>query len=388
MAVSYHHPPMIRTDASNLFAHHSMQVRVPGIIRDIVASNPDYPASIVDVLQALAASLENDELIPMIDLPAPDYDVWTRAYAAYTDATWLDTVWFFAETFCYRHIIQAVRWWETGRDPFLPQKTAELAGDSLKVLLGRALTIEDRADARLGQLLHHALWGNRIDLSLTASVALGGESTRAEDLLVNDTQAVIRHVLDRPGSVHLVADNAGTELALDLVLIDAVLRSTDDAAMLHLKMHPTFVSDATVSDVLAFLGRLEAGHYGPDARKLGRRLQNALAVGRLRLAPDGYWNSSRFLWDMPPRLVNLFQTATLVIFKGDANYRRLASDATWAPDTPFAEVVRYFPAPLVALRTLKSDVIAGLPPALVETLDNDHPTWRNDGRYGVIQSRL
>jgi hypothetical protein len=50
--------------------------------------------------------------------------------------------------------------------------------------------------------------------------------------------------------------------------------------------------------------------------------------------------------------------------KGDANYRRLIGDALWPHDTPFAHVLSYFAAPLLALRTLKSEVCVGLAPGV------------------------
>ena len=55
----------------------------------------------------------------------------------------------------------------------------------------------------------------------------------------------------------------------------------------------------------------------------------------------------------------------------------------WAPETPFAEVTRYFPAPLLALRTLKSDPIVGLPTGRAAELDAEDPTWRVNGKRGI-----
>ena len=107
-----HTPPMIRTNHSNAFANHTMGVRLPKIIRRVRDLNPDYPASVRRNLDALGNSMGNDDPIPMLDLPAPDYDAWATAHAVHEQDTWLNTDWFFAETFAYRHIIQAVRWWE------------------------------------------------------------------------------------------------------------------------------------------------------------------------------------------------------------------------------------------------------------------------------------
>jgi hypothetical protein len=77
--------------------------------------------------------------------------------------------------------------------------------------------------------------------------------------------------------------------------------------------------------------------------------------------------------------------ADLVISKGDANYRRLLGDRHWAFTTPFDEVVSYFPAPVLALRTLKAEVACGLSAEQVEHLDNTHPDWLTSGEWGVIQ---
>jgi Damage-control phosphatase ARMT1-like domain len=73
------------------------------------------------------------------------------------------------------------------------------------------------------------------------------------------------------------------------------------------------------------------------------------------------------------------------VFKGDLNYRRLVGDLHWPPTVPFGETVAHFPAPVVALRTLKSDVAVGLDPDAVSRLDAEAPDWRVSGRYGLIQ---
>jgi uncharacterized protein with ATP-grasp and redox domains len=374
-------PPMIRTDTSNAFAHNTMKVRVPRIIREVQELNPDYPDNIRRALDRLCDGMERNERIPMLDLPAPDYDEWLPRYRAHEGHTWLNTDWFFAEIFFYRLLIQAVRWWETGRDPFAPKKAEELASEALWSLVNQALSIEQEMpmEERLVMLLHSALWGNRIDLSFPASMAHGHEVVD-DDLLVDDSLSAVRQLLQARGVVHVIADNTGSELAMDMVLVDALLEHVAEEVVLHVKVHPTFVSDATVNDVYALVDALE-----DEARHLGKRLRDAITAGRLRLAPDAFWNSSHLLWELPPRLFETFRNAALVVVKGDANYRRTVGDALWPADTPFADVTHSFPAPLVALRTLKSDAIVGLPGGMAEQLDGIDSLWRVNGRRGVIQ---
>jgi hypothetical protein len=86
---------------------------------------------------------------------------------------------------------------------------------------------------------------------------------------------------------------------------------------------------------------------------------------------------------MPNDLETPFRAARLVVLKGDANYRRALNDALWPPETPFSDVLSYFPAPLLALRTLKSDAIVGLRPGQADELDRSDPAWRVNGKRGV-----
>ncbi len=377
-------PRPIRTDGSDAFAHRTMSVRVPAIIRETQQLNPDYPATIQNALDKLCRGIEDDNRIPAVDDP-----VWAALYMRHQGETWLDTEWFFAETYLYRLLVEAVRWESTGRDPFAPKKMADLKGDAIRVALDQVLSVQP-GDERLPEALLHSLWGNRIDLSY-ATAAAHGSSWATDDLLVDERGAVVDYLLSRaPGEVHIILDNAGTELAMDFALTDALLDGIAERVILHVKRHPTFVSDATYADVLILLAEMTGRGdftkgFGDAGKEVGTRLQSALLDGRLLVEPDIFWNSGWFLWEMPPRFESFFASATLVIVKGDANYRRIVGDALWQPQTPFTQVSDYFPAPLLALRCLKSDTIVGLAPGVAERLDREDADWRVNGRRGVAQ---
>ena len=244
------------------------------------------------------------------------------------------------------------------------------------------------AEAELRRAVAFDLWANRIDLSYAASATRGTEIS-PEDLLVDDRDALLESLLTasnqgRKGSVTFIADNAGSELAMDLILADCLLRHVAARVVIALKWHPTFVSDATPSDVWQMLKEMHK--RGQRAAALAERLRAAWDDGRLRLLPHPYWNSSRFLWDMPASLENNISHERLVIVKGDANYRRVVGDALWRADTPFAEVMGYLDTPVLCLRTLKSDPVVGLPGAeTAAQLDSIDPEWRVNGKRGVIQ---
>ncbi len=386
-------PLPIRTDHSNAFANNTMRVRLPAIIDETVALNPDYPASIKRRLAGLREEIAAGAEIRRLDIAsAPDHVEWSRAMEeqrAIVDGalTWHNAEWFFAETYAYRCLVEAVRWHETGRDPFLPKKQEELRSDALWQLVKQALSPADSAVDELRRAVAFDLWANRIDLSYAASLEQGTDIS-PEDWLVDDRDALFvalcasaEDSVALSGRVHIIADNAGSELAMDLVLADALLRHVVERVDLCLKWHPTFVSDATPADVWLMLTEMK--RRSPE---LADRLYRAWSAERLRFLPHPYWNSSRFLWDLPSDIHDSFADARLVIVKGDANYRRVAGDAIWPAHTPFTEVLRYLNTPVLCLRTLKSDPVVGLPTAeTAAQLDQDDPQWRVNGKRGLAQ---
>jgi hypothetical protein len=379
-------PDPIRTDETNEWAHYSMKVRVPRIARDIVERNPGLPAGSKRALEDLARSIEGNALIPGPPTPGPDVQAWQRAHGAHPGERWLAAEWFYAELAFYREVLAAVRYWETGSDPFEPFKEEEIAEPRLWSRLERVQAAVQglSREAKMVELLDACLWANRVDLSYT--VAASREQRHDADLLVDD-RAAAAPLLARGGAdVHVVADNAGTELCLDLVLVDAVLEQPDARVTMHVKIEPTFVSDAMPKDVLRLLGALE--ERGGARAQLASRLREAFQVGRFVLRPDPFWSGPFFMRDAPAHVSKALASATLVVFKGDANYRRVISDALWPPQEPFASAAASLGHPLVCLRTMKSDALLGLRPGQAAELDREDARWRIDGKRGVAQAYL
>jgi hypothetical protein len=374
-------PQPLRTDGSNAFARYSMQERVPRIARDLLESNRDLGAGERAAVEALARSIERDHPLPAPRPPAPDVDAWASAYAEHAGERWLDGEWFHAELAFYREIAAACRFWETGLDPFRPAKRAELAGQRPWLRLDAAVVATGDRDARLFHLLDACLWGNRVDLSY--AVAASRETRHDDDLLVDERAGAVARLARAGTAVHLVADNAGTELALDLALVDAVLEDPEARVTLHLKMQPVFVSDATPDDVRDTLDGMTK--HGGATASMASRLRAAFETARLAFAPDPFWSGPRFLWDAPRHVARALASASLVVFKGDANYRRVVGDAVWPEGTTFIAATSYAPFPLLCLRTMKSDAVAGLPPGLAARLDAIDGRWRIDGRRGLAQ---
>ncbi|MEU4656215.1 damage-control phosphatase ARMT1 family protein [Streptomyces sp. NPDC023723] len=386
-------PPVLRADAPGSFPHSVLAERHPAIIRQVRQHLPYDP----DRRRALDALLENCLRGGIEPLPedAADHDRWAAwGMDEYAGRSWFEVPWLWSESWFYRRLLDATGWFGPGPwhgiDPFRPVKLAELdapeTDQELAALDGlHRLPAERQAAA----LLHGSLWGNRADLGFRLSADPGAAPADAPPLVADDS-ARLWSLLPpggESGTLCLVADNAGRELVPDLLLVDHLLTHGHiTRAVLQVKPYPYYVSDATPADVLDAVRRL-TGAEGAAAG-YGRRLWAALADGRLTVRAHPFSCAPLPYAEMPADLRAEFAAATLTVVKGDLNYRRLVGDRRWPPTTPFADVTGYFPGPVAALRTLKSDVITGLAPATETALvAAEEQRWRTGGTHALIQVR-
>lgn len=409
-------PPPLCGAEPGTFAQDTIVRRLPEIARRVLAENDWQPAQRAR-LEALIGEIPAAPLRPLQDEDAPDARAWNQALPRLAKSDWLQTPWFVAEMYFFRRILEATGYYQPGaglrHDPYALQKQqgldaalpavetgaawvqawlAEPDPGRLIESLGRveASPGDQLASDRLVQLLKLSLWGNQVDLSLWPA----GMEDRPDHaswqqgeafLLCDQALPAAVHLIHRPaGRVDVLVDNAGQELAFDLLLAAYLLGSgTARRVVLHLKPHPTYVSDATVQDVRHTLGLLHS-QAGALAAVSGW-LQGWLDGGRLKLKADYFWTLPYAAWEMPGRLKSSLARSRLVVSKGDANYRRLVGDRHWHYETPFAQVVGYFPAPLLALRVCKAEVVVGLAPGQAERVAQQDAQWLTDGRWGVIQ---
>ncbi|MCL5998770.1 MAG: damage-control phosphatase ARMT1 family protein [Chloroflexi bacterium] len=382
------------TSEPGSFAYNTFKVRVPRIIDEIVTRN-DFSADIRQAFQDLRTEITGGTIRGLIE-PAPDQMFWNTVSQPWLGHSWLDVPWYWAETFFYRRVLEATGYFQPGPwqgvDPYAPQKESELQPDAAPRILRATLeALPTGLCQRFEMLLHASLWGNRTDLSYNVASTIG--PTRQIDderanLLVDDTARVWDKLgSTKGGRVVMITDNAGTELLMDLALVDCLLAARFVSQVtLHLKPQPFFVSDAMPKDVQASIMALRDS--SGVLHILGDRLQHYLETGRLVLQTHWFYPTSLFYFQMPPDLYEDLKMFDLVFLKGDANHRRLLGDAHWPPASSFVSITAYYPTPFVSLRTLKSELITGLSEGLAERLSLQEPDWRVNGRRGVIQANL
>lgn len=385
-------PPVLMTSEPGSFAYNTFAQRDPRLLDDIVAWN-DYSPEIIAALCALRDELTSGVIQPLRE-NAPDREDWNTSAREQIGKSWLAVPWYWAEAYFYRRILEAVRYFQPDplyrRDPYASQKLAELEPDAApRALVSFLEHLPKTAPDAFRALMHASLWGNRTDLSY-AEVRDDSQHAPAVDreranVLVDDTAPVWDYLRAARARIDFVCDNAGPELLFDLALADFLLRARlTQKIVWHLKPQPFFVSDTMPPDVSDALDALTKAR-APEIQQLVSRLREAMGQKRFVLTDHPFWVSGSFFHAMPADLQATLAQANLVILKGDANYRRLVGDCHWDPTTLFEVAAGHFPATLVALRTLKAELIVGLKPGEAERLQAQDPAWRVNGKRGVIQ---
>lgn len=391
-------PDPLLSNVPGTWAYSTVTERLPTIARKSLEENA-FPVPIAAEVRRLIDEIPQTP-IRFLRQAAPDAALWAAATEACVGQDWRDVPWFFSETYFYRRLLEATGYFAQGEgqglDPFAYQKREGLLASRDKIrVVGDELAAwnqEGWQEQHLAALLTMNLWGNRADLSLWPADAGDDQPLQAswqeaeEHTLVDDTKRVAGYLAGRTaGRIDVLVDNAGLELVTDLALADYVLASgAAERVQLHLKIHPTFVSDAMkvdVQDTMRFLA--EEGHEATAA--FGQRLLGYVDDARLVLKDHPFWTSPFPFWDMPQDVLAELSESQLIISKGDANYRRLLGDRHWPFTTSFQAIMSYAPAPLLALRSLKSELAVGLREGQVERLNREDPEWMVNGKWGVMQ---
>ena len=393
-------PPPLCGNEPGSFAEDTLSRRLPGIARSLLDESLHPLAQ--TRLGALVDDMPHGRLRPIQDPGAPDIANWQTDLQPYLGQTWLEAPWFVAELYFFRRILEATGYFQPGPgqgvDPYRSQKAKGLSGvtgqleQALVGLEPTGTPGKEPLQETLLRLIHTVVWGNRADLSVwpagSAKPPPVADSQQLAQLLVDDAPAVVEFILNQTGrltNVDFILDNVGLELAYDLLLADFLLgRGLAKQVRLHAKSFPTYVSDATIPDVRALVAYL-AQAAEPGVRDLGSRLHACLDHNRLHLQTSLFWTSPLPAWEMPPEMRRELARPGLLISKGDANYRRWLGDRHWPFTTPIQPILAYRSAPLLLLRVMKSELVAGLQPGQPETLYQSDPTWLFDGRSGLIQ---
>lgn len=245
-------------------------------------------------------------------------------------------------------------------------------------------------------LLKLNLWGNKLDLSISmgqiSSNSLFDVTTLDTDLLADDSEKIWSALSDenaKSGIVDIIFDNSGYEVFSDLCVADFLIRTKLASKIrFYVKSIPWFISDVMTTDLKWTIEQLKQ-HNNNTLESLGQRWSDYLSKGVWSVEEHNFWTLPVTFKTMDSVDVALYKKlaqAKLAIFKGDLNYRKLFGETNWPATTPVDTALDGFhPTKLCTLRTLKADMVCGLPEGVAEETEAKDQDWMISGKYGVIQ---
>jgi hypothetical protein len=410
-------PEPLRSSTPGTWAHDTMSRRVDG---EILARTLEDNQEFLDLHPEIATAVEGlrHDLRTAAPLKYPtaptsadqkeEFDTWCEILKPIVEKkeTWLSAPWMVSEFYIYRSLMDCFGYWNKDSagymyDPFGKQKHAGLVSStkSAEAILKRIPNLP--ATAKGQQVAFSmALWGNKMDLSLWPADAESNKDVFSEvlaaaheNMLHDDSETLSKWcdslIAKGGGAVDIIVDNAGFELVTDLALGQYLIETgIAKTVTFQLKSHPTFVSDALEKDLretVDYYTQLSEKEF-PHARAAGLKWQSYLESGQWQCQEHPFWVQGWPMWRMTESLYqDLQKRCDLAIVKGDANYRRLLGDLDWDKTASFEDVVgAYFPCPVLALRTLKSEICCGMAQEQVERASELDDNWLVNGRFGVV----
>ncbi|MRH88141.1 DUF89 family protein [Nocardia sp. SYP-A9097] len=366
----------LSTAPSHVFANGMMRRVFPQVV-DSILELLDRNDQASDSLANLRDSFLLDSPIPKpssTQAMVPAY-AWRDALSSVGNS-WFNLPSYVGESLFYYLLLDAFGYFDYlscnyDRDPFLSWKARELFA-----VIGRTDFGASQHLSMRGNLLA-SLWGNLADAAHANYREAGDAELNSGSLLVDDLDmACVK--LAESASVGIVADNAGAELLADLILAAAILRAGDTSTVtVYLKQRPYFISDATANDFETTLSAM----ISVDERL--SVLRTFVRDGRLRVVTHWFFQSPLHYCQLPEDLAEHIGGHEITIVKGDLNYRRLLADRIAPATYPLAALLPDLHTSLLILRTMKSDICAGLPPETVSELESSVPDWRFSGRFAV-----
>jgi len=390
------YPPPINGTRPGSWCFSSIKDRLPKIAQRVIEEN-EFSPQINANLKQLQSEIPNKPIRELIDQGAPDQASWEKFIKPNLSKKWLEVPWFFVETYFYRRIMEAVDYFNLQQDPFAYQKQQglEKSIEEITILAGfltENLDNPGRIDKILRDGLYFSLWGNQADLSLwpagsAADPRNDSRKSLKDRLIANDINQIIKIFTktEQPiKRVDIMLDNAGFEFVSDLALVDILLNhQLVDEVILHVKAHPVFVSDVIDVDLRKTIQYLN-GSGDEKTASFGKRLEDLVHENRIQTRPHYFWNSPLPMWELPRDIHEDLRGSSLLISKGDANYRRILGDREWDFTERFHRAVDYLPVPLAALRTFKCELAVGMDLDQIQYIYNQDPKWMVNGKWGVI----
>eukprot|EP00298_Acanthocystis_sp_HF-20_P009036 c18063_g1_i1.p1 GENE.c18063_g1_i1~~c18063_g1_i1.p1 ORF type:complete len:410 (+),score=127.66 c18063_g1_i1:23-1252(+) len=403
-------PSFLRAaDGPQTFTYQTITERLPKIVQTTIQNN-EFSLQQTKFLNELAQEMkEGSKISP---LRSKSWNKYLEQYIT-EEATWHTAPWWVVENYFYKRLLEISDPEHGHEDPYngydIFQKQKTLSLQTSVQSFTNIITPLINNESKIDEFIIKSLWGNKGDLSLSGGQVIETQTEKednnnknnnendnsnnrsylSDSLLCNDLLDFSLWLQTQKDSNKyglIVLDNCGIELLCDLVLVDSFLRlNLVNKFVIHSKSAPVFVSDAMEKDILETIDYL--ANKIQETKEIGNRLKEYISNGKIVIKSNPFYTTPLAFWELPEDLKKEYIDSSFVILKGDANYRRLLGDRHWDFDKSFQEITKYFPAPLLVLRTCKSEIVVGVSKENQKKAEEIYPKqeWLTKGVFGVIQ---
>lgn len=377
--------PFITGNDPHSFARYTLQNRLPFIIDQIITDNA-FDDVTVRRLHDLKEGIKSDK-IPDLSFSYSESSQSQDLLERFSGKSWSELPFFYAEVFFYAEILEIIQFSERQVDPFLKQKQRDLAESlpKLEQIVDSADEVMNsrlKTEVKVAELLKITLWGNKSDLS---QLKVQRELSDKDHTLLDHSRSIAIFLAKQTKQLDIVLDNSGVELFTDLVLAVRLLQmEVVEKCILHAKSNPTFVSDATIADVMGLVAHLDECGRG-SLVSFAQDVKSWINSDRLEVHDHQFWNAPLHFYELAPDLDEDLSKSDLIIFKGDLNYRRVFGDRKIPVQSDPELFARYLPSRSVAVRILKSELMLGMEKSEAVELSTTDKSWMSNGKYGIIQ---
>nr|CAI5827285.1 unnamed protein product [Callosobruchus analis] len=406
------------------FAFYTVKNRMPiiltniidGLVRNKAKIANDYGTqgaeelkTVIGELSELKYEIQTNKPLKALTSTAPDANIYNEYISQQANTkgqpTYFHTIWLLSECYMYRRVNQAFEKTNTLKEYDLFSASKEESFKRSLDLIERmakhliellSSTSEPSKDAFIA-LLKLNLWGNKCDLSISlgkmADNSILMDTAALDDhILCNHCEAIWEAVSGTKAQSHtitIVFDNAGYEVFTDLCIADYIITTKlADNIMLYVKTIPWFISDVMTHDLYWMLDQMKKSD-DKYLKPLGEKWSQYLQDGVWKVVESHFWTlpfDYTHMKKVDPDLYNELGKSKVVFFKGDLNYRKLFGEKNWNPATLVEQGLQGFhPSKLAILRTIKADIVCGLPDGLAEKIEKQDPKWMETGDWGLIQ---
>lgn len=209
--------------------------------------------------------------------------------------------------------------------------------------------------------------------------------------------------------INYLVDNSGVEFFADLTFAYVLLQMQSiNNVILHINKLPVFVSDVIESDYEHMMGLVEKivnnidnknkeisetkqnaddNNTQPGYGKALKKIQDLVKEEKIKIV-------SNFIWNMPTPYKELrkkddrdvfSKPNSILIIKGDLNYRRLVEDKNWKYNKKIENFTQYIECPTLVVRSIKSNLVLDFKESEYNKLQKTDKYWKENGEYGVIR---